>query len=60
MGGSEHADDVYEQQILPQKNKLRVKYAATVSFYTDVRLFVLTVWKVLEKGFNFLIRGKHR
>lgn len=60
MVGSEHADDVYEQQILPQKNKLRVKYAATVSFYTDVRLFVLTVWKVLEKGFNFLIRGKHR
>lgn len=47
--GSNNADEMYENYVLPRKNKLRVKYAATVSFTTDMRLFVLTIWKVLEK-----------
>lgn len=58
--GAENADDMYEQFVLPRKNKLRVKYAATVSLKTDVKLFGLTIWKVLEKGFDFVFRGKHR
>lgn len=48
VGGS-NADEMYEKYVLPRKNRLRVRYAATVSFLTDCRLFILTVWKVLEK-----------
>ena len=48
VGGS-NADEMYEEYVLPKKNKLRVRYAATVSFRTDCRLFMLTVGKVLEK-----------
>lgn len=58
--GSGDADNMYEKNVLPKKNKLRVEYAATVSFTTDIRLFALTVWKVFQKGFEFLFRGKHR
>ena len=47
--GGTNADEMYEKYVLPKKNKLRVKYAATVSFATDCRLFFLTVQKVLEK-----------
>ena len=51
VGGS-NADEMYEKHVLPKKNKLRIKYAATVSFGTDCRLFFLTVGKVLEKMVN--------
>lgn len=59
--GGNNADEMYEKYVLPRKNKLRVKYAATVSFATDCRLFFLTVRKVLEKMMNTLFhkdRGK--
>ena len=59
VGGS-NADEMYEKYILPKKNKLRVKYAATVSFGTDCRLFILTVGKVLEKMVNTVLRIKRR
>lgn len=55
VGGS-NADEMYEKYVLPKKNKLRVKYAATVSFRTDCRLFFLTVGKVLEKAANTVVR----
>lgn len=58
--GSDNADEMYEKYVLPRKNKLRVKYAATVSFQTDVRLFVLTIWKVLGKGYGYLFKKEHR
>lgn len=58
--GSENADEMYENYVLPKKNKLRIKYAATVSFGTDVKLFAMTVYKVAEKTFGFLFRGKHQ
>lgn len=58
--GGEHADEMYEELVLPKKNKLRVKYAAEVSFWTDVKIFVLTIWKVIEKSFGFLFKNKHR
>lgn len=47
--GSDHADERYEKYVLSKKNKLRVKYAATVSFTTDVKLFILTIGKVIKK-----------
>lgn len=59
--GSGNADKIYEEKVLPRKNKLRIKYAATVSFTTDLRLFVLTIWKVFEKAYRYLFkrnRGK--
>lgn len=58
--GSGNADEIYEQKVLPEKNKLRVKYAVDVSFKTDVKIFLMTVYKVIEKAFGFLFRGKHR
>ena len=59
VGGS-NADEMYEQRVLPKKNKLRIKYAATVSFGTDLRLFMLTVAKVIEKAVNTVFRNKGR
>lgn len=59
VGGGD-ADASYEEKVLPRKNKLRVKYAATVSFETDVKLFSLTVQKVLDKTFGFLFKNVHR
>lgn len=58
--GSENADKMYEQYVLPKKNKLRVEYAATVSFFTDVKLFFLTVWNVLKKVLRFLFDGNYK
>ncbi len=58
--GSDNADEMYDKYVLPRKNKLRVKYAATVSLSTDVKLFVLTIWKVLGKGYGYLFRKEHR
>lgn len=58
--GSGNADERYEEYVLPRKNKLRVKYAATVSFATDMKLFLLTIWKVLGKCYGFLVKKEHR
>lgn len=57
--GKENADEMFEKHVLPRKNKLRVKYAAYVSFRTDCRLFFLTVWRVIVKAFN-VITGHHQ
>ena len=59
VGGST-ADEMYEQHVLPKKNKLRIKYAATVSFGTDLRLFILTVVKVIEKAADAVFGNKGR
>ena len=56
--GGENADEMYEKYVLKKKNELRVKYAMTVSFKTDVKLLFLTVWKVFQKAFKFLTRKK--
>lgn len=47
--GKEDVDNKYEKNVLPIKNKLRVKYAANVSFFTDVKIFLLTSYKVIKK-----------
>lgn len=60
VGEEANADEMYEKYVLPKKNQLRVKYAHTVSFATDVRLLFLTVWKVVEKAFGFLVKKEHR
>lgn len=53
--GRDNPDEMYEKHVLDKKNQLRVKYAATVSFWTDTRLFVRTVLKVLEKGSKYVL-----
>lgn len=55
--GAENADEIFEQKVLPRKNKLRVKYAAKVSFTTDCYLFFRTVWKVVEKTIKFIAKS---
>ena len=54
--GSENADKTYEKYVLKRKNKLRLKYVATVSFYTDCKLFFLTIIQVIKKIIKFLVR----
>lgn len=57
--GSENADEMFEKHVLPQKNKLRIKYAATVSFRTDAKLFFLTIYKVFQKSAKTLASTSH-
>lgn len=58
--GSGNADEMYEKYVLKRKNELRVKYAETVSFGTDCKIFFTTVGKVLEKAFGFIVKKEHR
>lgn len=56
--GSENVDEMYEQCVLKRKNELRVKYAKTVSFGTDVKLLFVTIWDVLKKMCRFIFGRK--
>lgn len=47
--GSENADKNYEDLVLPEKNKLRLKYANEVSLKTDIQIFFNTIFVVLKK-----------
>lgn len=58
--GSENADEMYEKYVLKNKNALRVKYAAEVSFKTDFKIFFKTVFDVLKKAFGFIFKKEHR
>lgn len=58
--GGENADEMYEKYVLKNKNALRVKYAATVSFKTDIKIFFKTVFDVLAKAFGFIFKKEHR
>ena len=58
--GGDNADEMYEKLVLPKKNKLRVRYAAEVSWFTDIKIFFLTIWKVVEKCIGFVFKKEHR
>ncbi len=58
--GHGDADEMYEKYVLKKKNALRIKYAKEVSFGTDVKLFSLTVWRVIKKALSFIFLGKHK
>lgn len=58
--GNENADEYYEKFVLKKKNLLRIKYAATVSFKTDLKLFWLTVWDVIKKALKFIFVRKEK
>lgn len=58
--GGGNADEMYEKYVLKKKNALRIKYAETVSFGTDCKIFFTTIWKVIEKAYRYLVRKEHR
>lgn len=58
--GSGNADEMYEKYVLKKKNMLRVKYAESVSFPTDVEIFFKTIRKVFQKAFGFVFKKEHR
>ena len=53
--GEQNADEVYENDILPAKNRLRMKYAETVSIQTDCKLLFITFIKVVHRIFCYII-----
>lgn len=55
--GDENADEMYEKYVLKNKNALRVKYAAEVSFKTDFKLFFKTVFDVIKKALNVIFKN---
>ena len=52
--GADNADEMYEKHVLKRKNELRIKYAKEVSFSTDIRLFLQTVYHVAGKAAGFI------
>ena len=56
--GTENADEMYEKYVLKRKNALRLKYAQTVSFATDAKIFITTVARVIKKALRFIGKGK--
>lgn len=58
--GGENADEMYEKYVLKKKNTLRVKYAHTVSFTTDVFILCKTLAAVFNKTVDFAVKKKHR
>ena len=44
---NENIEEVYLKQILPQKIKFYKKYLQEISFFTDLKLIFLTIWKIL-------------
>lgn len=58
--GGTNADEMYEKYVLKKKNALRVKYAHSVSFKTDIYILFKTVASVSKKAFGFLFKNEHR
>lgn len=58
--GECNADEMYEKRVLKTKNALRIQYAHTVSFKTDVTVFFRTVYAVLNKALGFAFKREHR
>ena len=58
--GGENADEMYEKYVLKKKNQLRVEYAHSVSFKTDMYILFKTLGAVFNKTFGFLVKKEHR
>ena len=58
--GQGDADEMYEKYVLKKKNALRIRYTKEVSFKTDAKLFLTTVWRVIQKALSFIVLKKHR
>ena len=58
--GDQNADEMYEKYVLGKKNALRVRYAQTVSFKTDIYILFKTAEVVLQKTIGFIFKIEHR
>lgn len=58
--GGENADEMYEKYVLKKKNQLRIKYAHSVSFGTDIYILFKTLGAVFNKAFGFLVKKEHQ
>jgi len=50
--GARNADAEFEKNVLPEKNRLRLHYVQSRSFFGDLKILFLTVWCVLRKAFH--------
>lgn len=50
--GAVNADHVFEEKILPQKNRLRLQYVETRSFWVDGKILLATISRLLGKAFR--------
>ena len=48
--GAEKPDMVYEDKILPVKNRMRLEYVKNMSFLQDIKLILLTFTAILRKA----------
>lgn len=46
--GDENVDEKYLTEVEPIKNKLRIKYVQEISFWTDIKIFFLTIFKLFK------------
>lgn len=45
----ENIEEGYVEHVMPEKIKLYRKYIKEMSFYTDVKIFIMTIWEVLKR-----------
>ncbi|MEO7798855.1 MAG: sugar transferase [Opitutaceae bacterium] len=50
--GAKEADRVFEERVLPEKNRLRLEYVRSRTFGGDLKILVLTGWCILRKAFR--------
>jgi lipopolysaccharide/colanic/teichoic acid biosynthesis glycosyltransferase len=48
--GAEESDRMYEEKILPVKNRMRLEYVEKMSFGQDMKLIFLTISAILRKA----------
>lgn len=58
--GGENADEMYEKYVLKKKNELRVRYAHSVSFFTDAYILFKTLFAVFQKAYGFIVKKEHQ
>jgi len=58
--GEFNADVIFENLVLNQKNQLRVKYVLEQNILVDLKIFFLTIIKVLNKGFLLIFKKNNR
>ena len=49
--GTHDADNVFEQTVLPEKNRLRLQYVRTQTFMGDIWIIIMTGWCIVRKIF---------
>lgn len=56
--GENNADEIYEKYVYKKKNELRLKYVYNISFWTDIKLFFATVFRVINKALRVIFKKK--